>query len=201
MVMGQVSAVAPFPVEPIRSIQGADEPTGPLVIAVSTDGRMAMAGAEMDREALVTSVAQAVRSTPERRVEIKADSKAEAVGVLDLVALATVADVAPLVGVNRALVRQGLKVMAQRQRPGLVALADVARLDTPPSSYTLGFVFGPRVNAGGRIGAADLGNWTKPIFKSRAAMRTLNGRIDEFAIYASALSEEEIRTIYNEGKP
>jgi len=77
--------------------------------------------------------------------------------MLDLVSLATVADVAPLVGVNRALVRQGLKVMAQRQRPGLVALADVARLDTPPSSYTLGFVFGPRVNAGGRIGAADLG--------------------------------------------
>jgi single-stranded-DNA-specific exonuclease len=77
--------------------------------------------------------------------------------LLDLVALATVADVAPLVGVNRALVRQGLKVMARRARPGLVALADVARLDTAPSSYTLGFVFGPRVNAGGRIGAADLG--------------------------------------------
>ncbi|EAR51379.1 probable single-stranded DNA-specific exonuclease [Oceanicola granulosus HTCC2516] len=76
---------------------------------------------------------------------------------LDLVALATVADVAPLIGVNRALVRQGLAVMAQRRRPGLVALADVARLDTAPTSYTLGYVFGPRVNAGGRIGAADLG--------------------------------------------
>lgn len=78
-------------------------------------------------------------------------------GLLDLVALATVADVAPLVGVNRALVRQGLRVMAQRQRPGLVALADVARLDRAPESYHLGFVFGPRVNAGGRVGAADLG--------------------------------------------
>lgn len=77
--------------------------------------------------------------------------------MLDLVALATVADVAPLIGVNRALVRQGLKIMAGRQRPGLVALADVARLDAPPSPYTLGFVFGPRVNAGGRIGKADLG--------------------------------------------
>lgn len=78
-------------------------------------------------------------------------------GMLDLVALATVADVAPLVGVNRAFVRQGLKVMASRARVGLRALADVARLDTPPAAYHLGFVLGPRVNAGGRIGAADLG--------------------------------------------
>ncbi|MGB5557387.1 MAG: single-stranded-DNA-specific exonuclease RecJ [Paracoccaceae bacterium] len=78
-------------------------------------------------------------------------------GFLDLVALATVADVAPLKGVNRAFVRQGLKIMAMRQRPGLVALADVARLDTAPSPYHLGFVLGPRVNAGGRIGKADLG--------------------------------------------
>ena len=77
--------------------------------------------------------------------------------LLDLVALATVADVAPLVGVNRALVRQGLRVMARRERPGLVALADVARMDGPPSAYHLGFLLGPRVNAGGRIGKADLG--------------------------------------------
>ena len=77
--------------------------------------------------------------------------------LLDLVALATVADVAPLVGVNRALVRQGLKVMARRQRPGLVALGDVARMDAAPNSYHLGFLLGPRVNAGGRIGKADLG--------------------------------------------
>ncbi len=77
--------------------------------------------------------------------------------LLDLVALATVADVAPLVGVNRALVRQGLKVMARRERPGLVALSDVARIDRAPTAYHLGFLLGPRVNAGGRIGAADLG--------------------------------------------
>jgi single-stranded-DNA-specific exonuclease len=77
--------------------------------------------------------------------------------MLDLVALATVADVAPLIGVNRALVRQGLTVMARRQRAGLVALADVAGMDQAPTSYHLGFLLGPRVNAGGRIGAADLG--------------------------------------------
>ena len=77
--------------------------------------------------------------------------------MLDLVALATVADVAPLVGVNRALVRQGLKIMARRERIGLAALADVARLDRAPTAYHLGYVLGPRVNAGGRIGAPDLG--------------------------------------------
>lgn len=77
--------------------------------------------------------------------------------MLDLVALATVADVAPLIGVNRALVRQGLRVMARRERPGVVALSDVARMDQAPSTYHLGFLLGPRVNAGGRIGASDLG--------------------------------------------
>src|SRR6056297_910764 len=77
--------------------------------------------------------------------------------MLDLVALATVADVAPLKGVNRAFVRQGLRVMARRDRPGLVALADVAKLDSAPDSHHLGFVLGPRINAGGRIGRADLG--------------------------------------------
>ncbi|MBC7142296.1 MAG: single-stranded-DNA-specific exonuclease RecJ [Rhodobacteraceae bacterium] len=77
--------------------------------------------------------------------------------MLDLVALATVADVAPLTGVNRALVRQGLKVMARRERIGLTRLADVARMDRAPTPYHLGFLLGPRVNAGGRIGAADLG--------------------------------------------
>ncbi len=76
---------------------------------------------------------------------------------LDLVALATVADVAPLIGVNRALVRQGLTVMARRQRVGLVALSDTARMDSAPTPYHLGFLLGPRVNAGGRIGKADLG--------------------------------------------
>ena len=79
------------------------------------------------------------------------------IAMLDLVALATVADVAPLVGVNRALVRQGLRVMGRRERPGLVALGDVARMDAAPTTYHLGFLLGPRVNAGGRIGQADLG--------------------------------------------
>ncbi|MFT7147439.1 MAG: single-stranded-DNA-specific exonuclease [Yoonia sp.] len=79
------------------------------------------------------------------------------IAMLDLVGLATVADVAPLVGVNRAFVRQGLTVMARRNRIGMTALSDVAGVDQAPTSYHLGFLLGPRVNAGGRIGKADLG--------------------------------------------
>lgn len=76
---------------------------------------------------------------------------------LDLVALGTVCDVVPLVGINRALVVQGLKVMAKRNNVGLAALADVAGVKERPDSYTLGYVLGPRVNAGGRVGEAELG--------------------------------------------
>lgn len=76
---------------------------------------------------------------------------------LDLVAVATVADVAPLIGLNRAFVRQGLAVLARRARPGFAALADVAGLRAPPVSRDLGFALGPRINAGGRVGEANLG--------------------------------------------
>ncbi|QQS15217.1 MAG: single-stranded-DNA-specific exonuclease RecJ [Rhodospirillales bacterium] len=76
---------------------------------------------------------------------------------LDLVALGTVCDVVPLVGVNRALVRQGLRVMAERANTGLAALADVAGVNEPPTAFHAGFLLGPRVNAGGRVGQADLG--------------------------------------------
>lgn len=78
-------------------------------------------------------------------------------GLLDLVALGTVCDVVPLVGLNRAFVSQGLKVMARRQNPGLVALADVARVDARLTEYHAGFLLGPRVNAGGRVGEAPMG--------------------------------------------
>jgi single-stranded-DNA-specific exonuclease len=76
---------------------------------------------------------------------------------LDLVALGTVCDVVPLTGVNRALVRHGLSIMGKRGNAGLAALSDVARLREAPGAYHLGFLLGPRVNAGGRVGQADLG--------------------------------------------
>jgi single-stranded-DNA-specific exonuclease len=77
---------------------------------------------------------------------------------LDLVALATVADVVPLTGLNRAFVRQGLNIMRERRRPGLAALMDVSGLDRPLQAWHLGFLLGPRINAGGRIGDAGLGS-------------------------------------------
>jgi single-stranded-DNA-specific exonuclease len=121
--------------------------------------------------------------------------------LLDLVALATVADVAPLVGLNRALVIQGLKVMGARARPGIAALADVAGLDVPPAAYHLGYVIGPRVNAGGRVGRADLGARclsTTDVDEARA----LADRLDELnrerreieaQVRAAALAQAETR--------
>lgn len=76
---------------------------------------------------------------------------------LDIVALATVCDVVPLIGLNRAFVAQGLRVMAQRGNVGVAKLCDVAGLNRTPSAHTLGFLLGPRINAGGRIGASGIG--------------------------------------------
>lgn len=77
--------------------------------------------------------------------------------LLDLVALATVCDVMPLTGVNRALVAQGLKVMARRGRAGIAALLEVGQVRDAPTAHSLGFVLGPRINAAGRIDEPDLG--------------------------------------------
>ncbi|MBB2202069.1 single-stranded-DNA-specific exonuclease RecJ [Gluconacetobacter tumulisoli] len=77
--------------------------------------------------------------------------------LLDVVALATVCDVMPLTGLNRALVTQGLKIMARRRRTGLDALLEVAGARDPLSAFTCGFALGPRINAGGRIAESGLG--------------------------------------------
>jgi single-stranded-DNA-specific exonuclease len=74
---------------------------------------------------------------------------------LELVALATVCDVVPLKGLNRAYVTQGLKIMARRENLGIAALADVGGLKKRPDTYALGFILGPRINAAGRVGHAD----------------------------------------------
>lgn len=135
--------------------------------------------------------------------QMRADGRQgpDLMALLDLVALATVADVAPLIGVNRALVRQGLRVMARRERPGLVALADVARMDGPPSTYHLGFLLGPRVNAGGRIGKADLGARLLACDSAAEAQRmaaeldqlNTDRREIEAAVRASAMAQAEAR--------
>ena len=122
---------------------------------------------------------------------------------LDLVALATVADVVPLKGLNRAYVVKGLAVMKLRQRPGLRALMDVAGLDGPPNTYHLGFLLSPRINAGGRIGDAAMGVrlLTTPDEELAVSLAVqldrLNG--ERQAIEAAALMEAEAQALSQVG--
>jgi single-stranded-DNA-specific exonuclease len=150
--------------EPIAAVKGADvivldhhlgAETLPPAHAVVNPNRQDEDGAQA--HLCAASVVFLMLVEANRQLRATGVTGPDLMAMLDLVALATVADVAPLIGVNRALVRQGLIVMARRERIGLRALADVARMDQAPNTYALGFLLGPRVNAGGRIGAADLG--------------------------------------------
>lgn len=112
---------------------------------------------------------------------------------LDLVALGTICDVVPLNGINRALAGQGLKVMAQRRNAGLRALMDSAGMGEPPTAYHAGFILGPRINAGGRMGYPSAGV-TLLTAEDTAASRQLAGQLQEWnaqrqAIEAAALQD------------
>ena len=125
-------------------------------------------------------------------------SEPDLLAALDLVALATIADVVPLVGLNRAFVRQGIAVMRQRQRPGLAALLDVAGLDGPVQPWHLGFLLGPRINAGGRIGDAALGArllLTSDEVEARAIAAELNRLNQERQEIERAAVEEAVAEV------
>lgn len=77
---------------------------------------------------------------------------------LDLVALGTVCDVVPLLGLNRAYVKQGLKIISKRQNLGLTTLIDNSKISSRPNIYHLGYILGPRINAGGRVGDSSFGH-------------------------------------------
>ena len=119
--------------------------------------------------------------------------------LLDLVALGTVCDMVPLTGINRALVSRGLEILSARRNPGLAALADVAGLDQRPEAYHLGFVLGPRVNAGGRVGQSDIGARllaTDDAAEAAALAQRLDGfnnerRAIEAVVEAQAMSQIE----------
>lgn len=123
--------------------------------------------------------------------------------LLDLVALGTVADVVPLIGLNRAFVVRGLAVMRRRTNPGLAALADAARLAGPPSAYHLGFLLGPRINAGGRIGDAGLGarlmTTEDAVLAATIAAELDSLNRDRQEIEAAALAEAEAMAVAAEG--
>ncbi|MEQ9488142.1 MAG: single-stranded-DNA-specific exonuclease RecJ [Alphaproteobacteria bacterium] len=121
--------------------------------------------------------------------------------LLDLVALGTVCDVVPLTGVNRVFTTQGLKVMAQRRNIGLTALSDVSGIDETPAAYHAGFVLGPRVNAGGRVGEAPLGTRLLASHDRSEAMeiaRRLDGFNTERKAIETACLEEAIRLVETE---
>ena len=120
---------------------------------------------------------------------------------LDLVALATVCDVMPLTGLNRAFVTQGLKIMAKRARPGIAALLDVAKLTDAPNTTHCGFALGPRINASGRIAESDMGlRLLLAEDPETAAMlaQTLDGvnrqrQVVEAAIMGEAMAQAQIQ--------
>ncbi len=120
-------------------------------------------------------------------------------GSLDLVALATVADVVPLIGLNRAFVRQGLAIMKSRRRVGLAALLDTAGLAGAPESWHLGYLVGPRINAGGRIGDAALGSrlllTEDPVQAGRLAAELDRLNRERQAIEVVAVAEAEAQAL------
>lgn len=113
-------------------------------------------------------------------------------GLLDLVALGTVCDVAPLTGLNRVLVAQGLKVIAARRNRGIAALADQAGVKQRPGAGDLGFQLGPRVNAGGRVGRSDLGARLLASDDDGEAAR-LAAQLDDFNLERREIEAEVLR--------
>jgi len=136
-----------------------------------------------------------------RRGRFDTSPAPDLLGLLDLVALATVCDVMPLTGLNRALVAQGLKVMGRRDRPGIAALLDVTQARDRLSAFTCGYALGPRINAAGRISEADMG-LRLLLATDRVAALALAERLDmvnrqrqevEAGILDAALREAETR--------
>jgi single-stranded-DNA-specific exonuclease len=137
----------------------ADEVLPPAVAIVNPNRRDDLSGlGHLAAVGLVFMTVVAINRVLRERGCWTADRpEPDLLAFLDDVALGTVADVVPLIGLNRAFVAKGLVALRRRERPGHVSLMDVARLAGPPEAWHLGFLLGPRINAGGRIGQADLG--------------------------------------------
>jgi single-stranded-DNA-specific exonuclease len=137
----------------------ADEELPPALAIVNPNRRDDLSGLGHLAAAGLTfmTVVAVNRVLRERRFWQTDRPEPDLLAFLDDVALGTVADVVPLIGLNRAFVAKGLIALRQRERPGYVSLMDAARLAGPPEAWHLGFLLGPRINAGGRIGRADLG--------------------------------------------
>jgi len=122
--------------------------------------------------------------------------------LLDLVALGTVCDVMPLRGVNRAFVKIGLQVMSSRKNVGLAALSSIAKVECKPQAYHLGFVFGPRINAGGRVGEGMLGTTllsTEDPMEALKITHRLEELNEERKVVENQVLEEAINYIETKG--
>ncbi len=136
----------------------ADETLPPAVAVVNPNRQDDLSGlGQLCAAGVVFLLLVAVTRELRRRGHYNANPEPDLLGLLDIVALATVCDVVPLTGLNRAYVTKGLQVMRGRRNTGLRALFDAAGLKQSPTPYHLGFVLGPRINAGGRIGDSGLG--------------------------------------------
>jgi len=137
----------------------ADETLPPAVAIVNPNRRDDLSGlGHLAAVGLVFMTVVAVnRVLRQRGFWTENRPEPDLLALLDDVALGTVADVVPLIGLNRAFVAKGLVALRRRERAGHTSLMDVARLNGPPEAWHLGFLLGPRINAGGRIGRADLG--------------------------------------------
>ena len=119
------------------------------------------------------------------------------INFLDLVALGTICDVVPLIGLNRAIVRQGLKILKSRKNLGLKTLLDISGIETHPNVYHIGYTLGPRINAGGRVGKSShganllLSNDAKNVFK-------IASELNEFNKERQSLEKEVLNKILNE---
>ena len=171
------------------------EPKLPDAVAVVNPNRLDEGGLHTTLAAVGVTflLAVAVNRVLRQRGRYASRPEPNLLDWLDLVALGTICDVVPLTGVNRALVTQGLKVMRQRRNIGLAALADVAGVEERLDAYHAGFVLGPRVNAGGRVGESELGARLLSSDDPEEA-RDLARRLDTFnrerrAIEAAVLAE------------
>lgn len=117
--------------------------------------------------------------------------------LLDLVALGTVCDVMPLQGLNRAYVKQGLKILGRRENIGLKVLSDITGIDGHPTTYHLGFILGPRINAGGRVGEASLGSQLLRAENSTEA-EVIARKLDEYNLLRKEIEQEVLKDSFQQ---
>ena len=118
---------------------------------------------------------------------------------LDLVSLGTICDVVPLIGLNRAIVKQGLKVIKSKKNLGIKTLIDICKIETNPSVYHLGYILGPRINAGGRVGKCSHGA-NLLLNKNPKETFKIASELDQFNKERQMLEKDLLQKILNQTK-